>query len=110
MFTEVLKNNVSDPIDVSETILVTRPGGKVVLDGVIVKGSDDCFAPLSVKQEVVLFLQFVRESGAYQPTRYSGSFEIDGSQLKPLTKTDFPPGVIRDADSFLRAARAVSKR
>src|SRR6185503_13202698 len=42
-------------------------------------------------------------------TRNSGSFELDGSTLRPLTNVGFPPGVLRDVDSFMRTSRAVSK-
>jgi hypothetical protein len=107
--TEVFKDNVAAPLDTGVTITVTRPGGKVLLDGVIVKARDHCFAPLPMNNhEVVLFLQSVKETGAYKPTRYSGSFELDGLTLRPLTENEFPPGVLRGADSFLQTARAVS--
>lgn len=101
--TEVLKDNVAAPVETGATITVTRPGGKVLLDGVILKARDDCFEPLPANnREVVLFLQFVKESGTYKATRNSGSFELDGSTLRPLTNVGFPPGVLRDADSFIQ--------
>lgn len=109
--TEVLKNNATTPIDAGATITVTRPGGIVLLDGMIVEAEDMAFQPLSINDhDVILFLRFVPETGAYKATRHNGSFELDGSILRPLTKYEFPPGVLRDKDSFLKTARSISKQ
>jgi len=111
LVTEVLKNNVAARLNVGSTIDVTRPGGKVLLDGVIVKARDHYFAALPVNgHEILLFLQFIKETGAYKATRYSGSFELNGSTVTPLTADELPPGVIRDANSLLQTARIVSYR
>lgn len=57
---------MASPLGEGTTIRVTYPGGKVLLDGVIVKGRDHYFAPLPMNNhEVVLFLQAVKETGAY---------------------------------------------
>jgi len=109
--TEVLKSNPSAPIHRGTTLTVTRPGGKVLLNGIIVKARDDAFAPLPLNNhDVVLFLKFIPETGAYRATRATGTFELDGQILRPLTEVGFPPGVLRDADSFLQTARIVSNR
>jgi hypothetical protein len=108
--TQVLKNNTASSANIGEAITVTHPGGKVVVNGVIVKVEDEAFAPLPVNNDVVLFLTFIPETGAYRLTRHSGSFELDGRTLRPLTGAQFPPGVIRDADSFLRTVQAVSNQ
>ncbi|HXU36073.1 MAG TPA: hypothetical protein VN937_06885 [Blastocatellia bacterium] len=105
--TEVLKDNVTAPLGAS--ITVTYPGGKVLLDGVIVKARDHYFEPLPLNREVVLFLQSVKETGAYKPTAYSGSFQLDGVKLRALTEQELPPGVLR-AESFLLTLRAVSNQ
>jgi hypothetical protein len=104
--TEVLKDNVTAPLGAA--ITVTYPGGKVLLDGIIVKCRDHYFEPLRLNREVVLFLQSVKETGAYKPTGYSGSFELDGVTLRALTEKELPPGVLR-GESFLQTVRAVSK-
>ena len=107
VITEVLKDNAAAPLGAA--IEVTYPGGKVLLDGVIVKARDHYFEPLPLNREVVLFLQSVKETGAYKPTGYSGSFELDGVRLKALTEKELPPGVLRGGESFLQTVRAVSK-
>lgn len=111
VITEALKRNKIAPFDVGTTIIVTRPGGKVLIDGVIVKAIDMCFESLPVNaNEVVLFLQYIPETGAYKTTQDTGSFELDGSLLRPLTKSAYPPGVLQDKDSFLQTVRAASNR
>lgn len=107
VITEVLKDNATAPIGAA--ITVTYPGGKVLLDGIIVKVRDHYFEPLPMNREVVLFLQSVTETGAYKPTAYSGSFELDGVKLRALTEQELPPGVLR-AESFLQTLRAVSNQ
>lgn len=106
VITEVLKDNAAAPLGAS--ITVTYPGGKVLLDGVIVKARDHYFEPLPLNREVVLFLQLVKETGSYKPTGYSGCFELDGVRLKALTGKELPPGVLRGGESFLQTVRAVS--
>jgi len=108
---EVFKNNATQPIETGAMITVTRPGGKVLLDGVIVKAIDEAFAPLPLNDhDVVLFLKFIPETGAYKATRPTGSFELDGTIIRPLTGVAFPPGVLRNGDSFLKTVRAVSNQ
>jgi hypothetical protein len=93
------------------TIIVTRPGGKVLLNGVIVKALDMRFEPLPINTyEVVLFLQYIPETGAYKTTQDTGSFELDGLLLRPLTKSNFPPGVLQNKDSFLQTVRDISNQ
>jgi hypothetical protein len=107
---EVFKDNPAAPISTGATITVTHPGGKVVLDKVIVKANDEAFGSLLINDnDVMLFLRFIPETGTYKATRPNGTFELSESSLRPLTKRNFPPGVLRDRESFLQAVRAASK-
>lgn len=111
LVSEVLKDNATAPIALGGRITLVHPGGKVVLDGMIVKASNDAFGPLpKSNNDVVLFMKFISDSGSYRATHYSGSFELEGSFLRPLTKERFPEGVLQDVPSFLRTARAVSNQ
>ena len=111
LITEVLKNNAFAPIGKDETISVTRPGGRVLLDGIIVEAEDMAFKPLPINtHDVILFLRYIPETGAYQATRDTGCFELNGSILSPLTGDRFPPGVLRDTDSFLQTIRGISNK
>jgi hypothetical protein len=108
---EILKNNLKAPLNSGATIIVTRPGGRVLFDNIIVEAEDRSFEPLPLdNHEVILFLQYVPDTGAYKATQDTGSFELDDSILRPLTKANLPPGVIRDKASFLQTLRAISNR
>jgi hypothetical protein len=109
MITEVFKDNVSSPLDTSSVITITRPGGKIVIDNRVVKVKDHYFEPLPTNNEVVLFLKYLPETGAYKAARSTGSFELKGSKLRPLTGEQFPPGVIQGSSSFLRTIRSITK-
>ncbi len=111
MVAEVLKNNAITPLSTGAVITITRPGGKVSLDGRIIKVIEHSFAPLPLNDhDVVLFLKATPETGTYESARPTGSFELDGSVLRPLTELQFPAGVLRDGKSFLQTARAVMNK
>jgi hypothetical protein len=106
---EIFKNNPVAPIDIGAVITVTRPGGKVLLQGVVVNAIDHSFEPLPINHDVILFLRFIPETGAYRATGPFGSFELDGSSVRPLTGDRFPPGVLAGRDPFLKTLSSVSK-
>jgi hypothetical protein len=103
---EVFKDNAASPLATGRNIAVTRPGGKIVVDEIIMQVTDHLFLPLPVSNKnVILFLNYIPETGAYQATRDTGSFQLDGETLRPLTELHFPPGVLRDSNSFLKILR-----
>src|SRR5262249_19471219 len=107
--TQVFKNNPSAPIGVGADITVTRPGGKVLLQGVVVHAIDHNVRPLSVNTRVVLFLALVPETGAYQAAKAYASFELDGSSVRALTEDRLPPGVLGETDALLQTLASISK-
>jgi hypothetical protein len=107
---EVVKNNSIAPFGGGATITVTHPGGKVLIDGIIIKAEDQAALPLPDNHEVVLFLKYIAQTGAYQLTNAIGSFEIDDLKLRPLTGIQLPPGVLQDSQSFLRTVRMVESK
>lgn len=66
-------------------ITVTRPGGKVLINGRVVIAVDSSFQLLESGKQYLLFLRYVPETGAYRSER-KGSFLIDGDSLIPLTE------------------------
>lgn len=110
VLTEVLKDNSDKPLTITSTVTVTRPGGKIVVNGIIVKAYDRGFEPLPLDRPVLLFLRYIPETGAYRSTRDAGTFEVDGSSIRPLAKAAYPPGVLRDGVSSLQAVRAISAK
>jgi hypothetical protein len=108
---EVLKNNPTSQLTISTTITVTRPGGKVLLNDVIVRAIEETYKPLPLNgHEVVLFLKFIPETGAYKTTKATSSFELVEDTVKPLSGKKVPPGVLQGRHSFLHTVRAVSNK
>ena len=112
--TEVLSNNPVSPVEVGHSIVVTASGGKILLNGVVIIVVDEGFKPLPLDRDLVLFLRYIPETGAYQAT---GALQIDGSTITPLSSLqEFGPGALRTGRSLMKAEvllgvlRSVSKR
>src|SRR5215467_2041006 len=73
---EVLKNTGKVSLNTGSVITITRPGGKIVEDGIILKVTDHANAPLPLNRDVVLFLQQIQETGAYKATSSTAAFEL----------------------------------
>jgi hypothetical protein len=108
---EVLKDNAAASLAPGAVITVTWPGGKVLLDGIIVTAIDKNQLPLPTNgQDIILYLQFLPQTGAYYAARSWAAYELDGSSVRPLTRASLPPGVVQDRDSFLRTVRTASTK
>jgi len=110
VLTEVLKGNADKTLTVGSTITVTRPGGKVVVDGIIVKAHDRGFEPLPLNRPLLLFLRYIPQTGTYSATRDVGTFEVDGSLIRSLSMSPYPPGVLRDGATYLQIIRDISQQ
>jgi hypothetical protein len=110
LVSEVIKSNVAG-LGSGTVITVTRPGGKVLLEGVIVTASIDTLLPFSINEgDMVLFLRFIPETGAYEAAKDHGSFELRNDSVRTLSGHSLPTGVIQDRDSFLATVHTVSAR
>ncbi len=65
---QVLKDNPAGPIDPGDSIIETRPGGKLVLDGRKLRVRDTGFVSLRLAGRYMLVLRFIPQTGAHQPT------------------------------------------
>jgi hypothetical protein len=81
---EVLKDNPAAHIGPAMEITVTRPGGRLVLKGKQVRAEDADFKPFNEGGRYLLFLQFIRESGAYRAFS-ERSFELVPGGVAKLT-------------------------
>jgi hypothetical protein len=106
---EILKNNILSPITIDNTIVVTRPGGKVIFNGQQVTAYDRSYQPLGINNEVVLFLQYIPETGGYQTSDPQGSFELTNSGAKPLSDKSLPFKEDKEVNTFLNVLRSISK-
>jgi hypothetical protein len=107
---EILKNNAASPLKTGAAISIIRPGGKVVIDDIIINCKDEHYLSIPLNQDIVIFLKYVPETGAYHTTKDNGSFHLDGEILRPLTGIQFPPGVLQNSQSFLQTIRAIQSK
>ena len=107
---EIFKNNTVAPLTIGTAITFTSLGGEVMVDDVILKAGGDGVPLYPIKnQDVLLFLKFVPETGSYKRTTYDGSFELDGTSVRPFTR-GFPllPTAYKDQAAFLKMLKALS--
>ncbi len=62
---KVLKTNPAAPISSGDSIIFTRPGGTLVLDGRKAVLSDEDYPLLHLARRYLLFLRFIPQTGAY---------------------------------------------
>ena len=89
---ELYKNNDTAPIGSGGLITVTRPGGRVEIDGKVVSALDSSFKHLKVGQRYLLFLKFLPQTSSFQCVRL-GCFLINANELIPMTEESLPGGV-----------------
>jgi hypothetical protein len=107
---QIVRDNPVAPLYIGGDVIVTWPGGKVLLRGVIVKAVDQNFGLPSVNsRDLVLFLRYIPETGAYRAAAPNGAFDLEGSSVRPLTNAALPPGVLGKTDSFIQMLSAISR-
>jgi hypothetical protein len=87
----IYKNNSAAPLEQNTTIIVTRPGGKVKIQGRVIGAKDAAFKYLSIRKQYLLFLRYVPETGAYLSIR-NGSFLVEDDSLVAMTEESLPDG------------------
>jgi hypothetical protein len=108
---EVIKDNADSHIAAPETLTVSRPGGKVLLDGHLITVVDEGVKPLSVGDEYLLFLKFIPQTGTYSAISEARSgFKLSHGRVTALTAA---AGYARkqegrDSNSLTTEARAAA--
>jgi hypothetical protein len=108
---EVLKNNSASPLSLGAEVIVTRPGGAVVLgNGRLVRVGNRNLHPFAVDGRYVLFLKYIPETGAYSAFNNRGAFRILDGQLYKLTDEQLPKELNggNDAAPFVEKVRAAA--
>jgi hypothetical protein len=107
---EILKNNLSDSIQSSDTITVTRPGGSISLNGQIYRVKDKSFRNLQPGKTYLLFLDFIPKTKAYKAMNSEGSFLIGENAVSRLTDESMPYTLENEKDgaAFINQVRAAS--
>jgi hypothetical protein len=103
---EVLKDNTANHIAPKTDITITRPGGKIQLDGKTVQAIDASFPALKIGKRYLFFLNFVPTTAAYKAVSRKGSFELGGVKVSKLIEEPlFVDKEIDDTISFMTEAR-----
>lgn len=99
---EVLKDNPTAPVQPEATILVTRSGGQLVVNGRLVYAHCADFREFIAGQEYLLFLSLVPETGAYAT---NGTAVFSLSSLRRLDQAHYHASESLDKESLLKTAR-----
>lgn len=106
---QVLKSHSAAPLQPDANITVTRPGGKMSLDGQLVEAIDLSFKPFEINQRYLLFLKFIPATGGYEAVNSLGSFQLRGNkvikQTEELLRGEYDH---KEATSFLSEVRLAS--
>jgi len=90
---EILKNNPAAPIQPHSDITITRPGGKVHINGRQIEALDVSFMPLKRGERYLLFIKFVPSTGAYKAINSVSSFQLRGDKIEKLTREALPNNI-----------------
>lgn len=108
---EVLKGIDAVTPKPQSTITVTRPGGKVLLNGRVVTFNDYGFQPLRAGRRYLLFLKYLPATGAYQAVNQKGrsfdisSFDISGTKVKTLSDEAQTQDFEKDLGAFITSVK-----
>jgi hypothetical protein len=82
---DVFKKDPSLQISSHSQIVITRPGGKVLINGQIISVKDKLAEPLEVGGRYVLFLNFIPSTNSYKTLRGDGVYLLkEGQVFEPL--------------------------
>jgi hypothetical protein len=84
---DVLKDNVEAHIQPGTDIVVTRPGGKVLLNGHTATVLDRSHLPLEKGSRYLFFLRFVKTTGAYSAIGKEDAFRLDDDKVAVLRES-----------------------
>lgn len=101
---EVLKDSPS--VQPQSVITVTRPGGKILLEGRVINVRDRSFEPLAIGGKFLLFLRYIPATGSYQAVNDQSSFEVVKNNVRPLSGAPDAKNQSGEAGTFLSEVRA----
>ena len=91
----------SDRLKPQSSITVTRPGGKVLLEGQVITFNVDSFKPLTPGHRYLLFLKFLPNTGAYRAVDQRSSFDISDSKVESLSDAPDAQNFEKDLATFI---------
>lgn len=108
---DILKDNISSPINLNAGITFTSTGGAVQLNGRTIRAVDRANEPLEVSKKYLLYLKFIPETGAYRGFSNdldSDTYQLTDDQVIQASEKPLPLGTKRTAEaaSFMAVVRA----
>lgn len=97
---EILKNNSYSAVQTGATILATRPGGKLQVNGRTVYADCADFLSFANGQQYLLYLRFIPETGAYAIRWGAAAFLV--STPTPKRLDDSHESEVTDKDALLK--------
>jgi hypothetical protein len=82
---EILKDNALAPIPRGSTVIVTRPGGTIMLGGHKLTARYAEFKEFRIGGQYLLFLKYFPKTGAFVASG-PGSFDVRGQKVFKLTE------------------------
>lgn len=112
---EVLKDNVTAPIQLNQTFTYTSPGGSVKLGGKIISTVDYRGEPLQLGKQYLLYLKFIPDTGSYKGFSNDidgDTFEFMDGTISQASKKPLPLGAKRttEANEFMAAVRVAANQ
>lgn len=101
---EVLRAD-SDKLKPQTSITVTRPGGKVLLEGQVITFKVESFKPLMPGHRYLLFLKVLPITGTYQAVDQKSSFDISDSKVQSLSDAPDAQGFEKDLGTFISSVK-----
>lgn len=83
---DILKNNSVSPIEVNNSIEITRPGGLIKIDNRRIRIEDRTYEPFQKNMEYLLFLRFVPSTNGYMAASYEGDFVLENNTFNKLAR------------------------
>lgn len=103
---EVLKDNSANNIQPHSRIAVTRPGGRISLQGRMVTAVDRTFKPFATGGRYLLFLKYIPTTRAYHAVSTTGVFQLaDNKRVELLTEAPDAPRIDKDVAAFISDVR-----
>jgi hypothetical protein len=91
------------------SVVVVRPGGSIVLEGVTVEARSNAYPPLAAGTQYYLFASFLDRTSAFKNSNRSGTYQVDGKSVRMLGLTSderLQAGI--PVDEFEAALRALT--
>jgi hypothetical protein len=87
---EIVKDNAASPIQLEKPIIVTRPGGLLLIDDQLISVNDESFEQLNPNSQYLLFLRFVPEANGYVASNPQGDFVLQDKNFKSISRRGTP--------------------